>query len=530
MPARRRSVNLEITGGWSSDAGPSAPTLARDTPGGLVVSVPWLIDAENVVYHLDGWPRKMRGASATNATAVTESGSGITFMGIFDYWRSTASGDPVQSQFAVAGTQMFSSTDGATWTSRATGLQTDRTPAFAVMNDLLVIATDSTVDVPQSWNQTDATTSNLAGTPPNFAFHVVHKGRMWAAGVDSNKSRFYYSVLDNPQDWVGAGSGSIDVAPDDGDVITGLASHKDQLWVFKGPNRGSLHYVNGSAPTGSDAFSLHPFVTGVGCASHQSIVKFLDDVAWWDDNGAHSLKATAAYGNFTDAFLSRDIQGFVTRNLAHGRFRQIQGVHFPLGGVLLWTASRSGETEHGVILGLDYRFTPPRWFQWPAFAAASLGMIRDSNVLTPWAGTYGGQVLRLDRTARNVNGAAYTARATFPYLAFGSASFEKTLGPVRASYEPQGEASFTLTLTRDDQASQAFTITQSGGATLGPSSNQFVLDTSTLSGGRYGHFVIEEIEGEFRELQIELSQGGLNEDMAPHGLGLEIESPVLAGD
>lgn len=530
MPARRPNVSLSIDGGWSTDAGPSAPTIARQTAGGIVFSVPWLVNGINCVYHLDGWPRKMPGAAATNGTPVQESGANITVTGIFDAWFSGTGAAATQRQIAVGGTQYFSSSDGgATWDSRQTGRESNRIPAVEMFDDLLVLATDSSTDVPQSWDGAAATMSNLAGSPPNFDFMVEHKDRMWAAGVDTNKSRLYYSILGSTVDWTGAGSGSIDIKPDDGDVITGLVSHKDRLYVLKGPNSGSIHYVTGSAPTGSDAFALHPFVNGVGCTSHLSIVKTLDDVAWWDGGGVHSLKATAAFGDFNDAFLSRDIQTYFAENLNHARLNQIQGITFPLGGLMLWTAPLAGTTTNGVVLALDYRFTPPRWGRWSAYAAASLGLVRDSGVLTPWCGTYAGTTLRMNRRARNVAGAAYTTQITLPYLSFGDSSYEKTLGSARISFEPQGTAEITLGLTRDGNAQQTFALTQAGGDTLGPSSNQFTLGTSTLAGGRYSHNGVDQVEGEFRELQIELSQGGLNQDMAPHGLGLEIEPGVFAG-
>mgnify|MGYP001564168569 CR=1 FL=1 len=530
MPALRPNVSLSIDGGWSVDAGPSAPAVLRQTAGGPVFSVPWLVSADNVIYHLDGWPRKMPGASATNATPVQESGANIAFTGIADAWFSGTGASTTQRPIAVGGTQYFSSSDsGATWDSRRTGRVADGIPAFEMFDDLLVLAT-ATTDVPQSWDGAAAAMINLAGSPPNFAFMVEHKDRMWAAGVDSNKSRLYYTILGSTVDWTGAGSGSIDIKPDDGDVLTGLVSHKDRLYILKGPYSGSIHYVTGSAPTGSDAFALHPFVNGVGCTSHLSLVKSLDDVVWWDDGGVHSLKATAAFGDFNDAFLSRDIQTYIAENLNHSRFNQIQGTSFPLGGLMLWTAPLAGVTTNGVVLALDYRFTPMRWARWTGYSVASLGLVRDSGIITPWAGTYGGQTLRMNRRARNINAAAFSGRATLPFLNFGDSSYEKTIGGIRVSLEPQGDYNFTLGLTRDGNTQQTHTVSQSGTATLGPSSNQFTLGTSTLGGGRYVPQFVEQVEGEFRELQIEFSNATVDQDMALHGIGLELEPGVLAGD
>ena len=153
------------------------------------------------------------------------------------------------------------------------------------------------MDVPRSWDQTTA--QNLAGTPPRFSFGVSHKNRAWAAGVYATPSRLHYSANVDPEDWIGAGSGSIDIDPNDGDMITGLVSHKDELFVFKGPNKGSIHRIIGSSPTGSDAFSRKNFVKGLGACWHNAIFPFGDDIGFVSQYGSvHSLSATAAYGTF----------------------------------------------------------------------------------------------------------------------------------------------------------------------------------------------------------------------------------------
>ena len=143
--------------------------------------------------------------------------------------------------------------------------RSDKMPWAEVMNDYLILASTSTTDVPATWDQT--TYANLGGTPPNFAFHVQHKDRMWAAGVSGQLSRLYYSASGNHADWVGAGSGAIDVAPTDGDILTAIASHKNELIVFKGRSRRSIFRITGSAPTGADAFAMVPFIKGVGAAN-----------------------------------------------------------------------------------------------------------------------------------------------------------------------------------------------------------------------------------------------------------------------
>ena len=514
--------SLEIDGGFSTDAGPSAPFASKRTnpDGSIVVSVPWLIDAENIIFHLDGWPQKMPGATNVNSSAT---GATDSVMGVFDYWRATTSGAPVQKRIIYAGTAIFKEDIDGVFDSLKTGLDVDQMPAFEVMNDDLVTATTSTLDVPQKYDQ--STIADLGGSPPNFSFHVEHKDRMWAAGVNASKSRLHGTVLGDHEDWTGSGSVTIDVSQDDGDIITGLRSHKDELIIFKGPHSGSIHRLAGSSPTGSDAFTLHPFInTGVGSTNHQSIIGARDDLWFWDDNGIHSLVATAAFGDYNEAFLSRSIGGYFADNLNHNRLNLVWGVNFASRGYALWTVSRSGLSSNNLIIGLDYRFTPMRFFLWPDYNVASLAMVRDtSREAVPWAGTYTGRALRMNRSVRSIAGSAYTYKVTMPYMPFGDPFFDKTVMKGRVGFQPKGEFDFTFLWQRDDNTQQSATVSEEGSVGLGSATNQFVLGTSRL-GGVQNLNQFFDMEGSFKEIQLQLTKGTVDEDFEPHSIAIEVEA------
>lgn len=516
-PMKGQPFPKVIDGGWSTERGPSAG-FPIDQAG--MVHVPFLVDAENLVYTADGWVRKMPGASRVNTVTT---GATDAVMGIFDYIRSGTGVSTVQKRVIYAGTAIYKDDADGVWDSLKTGLEANRMPWFEVMNDILVMATDSTVDVPQAYDQT--TIADLGGSPPNFAFHVEHRGRMWASGVAANKSRLYYSALDNPQDWTGAGSGSIDIAPDDGDQITGIWSHKSELLVFKGPNRLSIHRITGSAPTGADAFARIPFISrGVGAYNQHSIVPVRDDLVFPSPAGVHSLLATAAFGDYNVTFVSADIADYYLSQLNHSRMDRVWGVNFAVRGYALWTVSRSGSSTNDAVLLWDTRFSPARWALWSAYDLAALAMVKDTAGLrVPWGGTYTGFVLRMDRADRNLEGGAYTGKLTFPYLSYGDEFFTKTLTQGRIALTPKGSSTLTFGYTRDRQTQQTVSVSQAGGATLGA----FTLDTDVLSGGDYTQAFFD-LEGAFKQVQFQLTQGGVNEDMEPHGLSIMAEDAGFA--
>jgi len=312
-------------------------------------------------------------------------------------------------------------------------------------------------------------------------------------------------------------------------VITGLASHQNELIIFKGPNRGRIVRLTGSSP--SD-FALVPQFRGVGGVNQQSIINAGGDLVFWDNLAIHSLAATDRFGDYAPAFLSDPIAGYFTEQMNHSRFPFIWGINVQAKGYALWTFTRSGGTTNDAILLWDYRFTPARFALWPAYAAASLAMVVDtSNEPRPWAGTYTGRVMRMNQSARNIAGTAYSASMLWPYLAYGNASDEKTLQAGRVSVAPKGETTFTLGWQRDAATQQTQSVEQGGTSTLGASSDQFTLDNATsgvLGGGRYIGRHVPQMEGTFQELQIQMSQGGLDVDFEPHGFELDLAGAGLA--
>lgn len=525
MTTQRTIVPLPIKGGWAPALGPSSSEITH------------LINAENVYFELDGGVRKIPGATRLNSVQLTESGSPVTIMAMFDFWKSGTGGTSTQKRMCYAGTKLYKEDLDGTWDVLTTGLEANKPACFTQYNDLAIWASTSTTDVPQKWNQTDATTSALGGSPPNFAFCIPHRGRLWAAGVATNPSRLYYSALDNPEDWTGAGSGSIDIGLNDGDQITGIASHKQRLWIFKGPNRGSIHYLTGSSPTGADAFAITPLVTGVPCVAHQTIVSYPDDLAWLSTRGLHSLKATDQYGDMADSFLSFPLTHgnptFFPDGLTLSALPFAQGVHHAGRGVLLWTLRQSGMNQNNYVLAYDYRFQPGRFSLLTAYGAASLAICLVNGQPRLHSGGYDGYTLIHDQVNRNLAGNAYTARVTVPFLDYGKPDLMKTTAKLRAGLQPRGVDPITVNWQNDEEVVVSDTISQTGGTLLDDGSGTgFLLDDGTgtgtlLGGGGYVQRYLD-LPGSYRVQQLEFVQNTLNGDMELHSLGVQLETDSLS--
>ncbi len=142
-----------------------------------------LIEARNIHYKSDGSRQKRGDQSHLNTSTV---GSSVIVRGASDFWRDDGSGDFTQKLVIYADTKVSTIASGGSVTDIKTGLQADKIPGFAAMNGLLVIGLNGT-DVPMSWDQT--TFQNLAGSPPNSAQFVKHRGRIFTWGIHATPSR-----------------------------------------------------------------------------------------------------------------------------------------------------------------------------------------------------------------------------------------------------------------------------------------------------------------------------------------------------
>ncbi len=528
MPSKTQIIRHTFAGGFATDFGPTVD-VSPDASG--KVAIPFLVEAQDCIFELDGGPHCIGGTSKVNASAVA---SGAVVTGVYDYWRMGTAGVPARRRVLHAGTVALADTDDGTFaTTIGSGLTSGAVPSYFTFDDLLIFSSDSTVDVPRSWDQTTA--QDLAGTPPRFSFGCSHKNRAWAAGNYTSPSRLYYSANVDPEDWVGSGSGTIDIQPNDGDMITGIASHKDSLFVFKGPNHGSIHRITGSAPTGGDAFARLTFVNGLGACWHNAIFPFADDLGYVSQYGTvHSLSSTAAYGDFIDGALSRPINGWIREHLNYSRLRYIGAATDQLGGQVYITMSVDSSSSNNVVLVMDYRNAPDkiRWSRVPSYMQGSLGAFVDtSGVRRILGGGNDGYVRRLNMPDRSIDGtSALSFRVTTPFLNYGNPIITKTISIAATGIRPKGNFNYTFGWARDQNAQQTATLTQVGGDVLGPVSvNEFTLDQSLLAGGSYVDIFAElEEGGEFRSIQYEVRQGGVSQDIELHSITTAITPGALS--
>ena len=520
MPSRRVVVRHTFTGGFATAFGDAAEVGLG--PTGLI-PVPFFTALENCTLDQDGGPKKVGGTTKTNSVAI---GSGEQVVGLFDFWR-TSGASSAQMVMAHAGTVLYRSDDGGvTWTSILTGLVDAAVPAYEIFDDKLIVTNDNNSDVPRTFDQSSITV--LGTNTPTFSFSETHKNRLWAAGVQGNESRLYYGpdlANSGPDgDWT-ANGGDIEIDPGDGDVITGLASHRNNLWVFKGPYKGSIHRIAGSSPTGSDGFARTNFVRGLGCVGHNTIFRFRNDLGFmWSDGSIHSLEATAAFGDFLQSSLSRDIHEYIQDHFNFNKLKYVTTAVDEVRGAVIIAVPIDSSAFSNQMLSMDYRFNPVRWSTIPMLgvnnACASIANYidtadQDRNIVL--AGGEDGFVRKTQRTNLAFDGAtSYNAKATLPHLNYGDPFTLKTIYAASVGLKVESGGNVTFSWQGDNQAKQSQTVTQGTGARIG----SFKIGTDKLAGSSYVNRYLElNTGGEFRQVQYEVTNGAAGEDLRFNTIG-----------
>ena len=514
---KRFWVSHTFEGGWSSNLG-----TFTVVPANRASPISFLTEAENIVYELDGGFRKSHGTAKLNSAALE---SGATVTGIYDFW----SGAGVQKRIIHVGTTCKKDDADGTFTNIFTGLTLNAVPNYSQLDDLVIIASDAAADTPKSYD--GSTAQALAGTPPNFSFSTVHQGRVWASGVAANPSRIYFSTYLNPEGWSGTGSGWIDIDPNDGDAVKGMISHNGDLFVFKGPYKGSIHRITGDAPTGSSPFAHRIFIRGVGAVSQNAIFRFSNDIGFlWSDGMVHSLASVAAYGEFKERALSFPIHEWVRDHVNFSALNKAWSVLSCDCGWVLIAVPIDGGTAPNQVLLMDYRFEPFRWAKWTdAYKIRSMTEVvdpADSNRQIIMAGCSDGFVRKLYQPVRSIDDAGYPMRVTTPFIDYGATpEILKALTAVGLTTIPKSDKPVAFRYARDTHPQQQIDISQGGSHYLAPTDGTpFILDTSTLGAASHQRTFSDVIEGgEFRDIQYEFRNEEAEGDLRIQAFSVQIE-------
>jgi len=275
--------------------------------------------------------------------------------------------------------------------------------SFAELNNLIV----GTNNVDQLFKVTNTgNAAALGGTPPSRALCLLtYRNRMLAGNVTDNdgKSSVRWSIINNAENWTGAGSGTATPIIQSGQQVTGMGAVGQEAFLFY---TDSIFRI---IPQGdaNNAFAFPEFATGVGCASPYSVVTVPDRgmLFFVGTRGVYMMQAPG----YQPIRISKPIDGTWT-TLNKTRINKVSATAYPDFNEVWFTVSVGAEATHSIILVYDY--DRQTWTTFSGIAANYLANFRNgADVVGVIHGDYSGFV-HDNQTGTSDNGTAITAFVT----------------------------------------------------------------------------------------------------------------------
>lgn len=361
----KASIFADFTGGMNVDSSPTSLELNQ------------ALDLDNVILLPQGGFKKTNGNSEYNSTAMA-SGAAVHGSG---FYRNITD---VEYMMQISGTKIYKSEFDGTMDD-ITGAVTistgqDNIWSYTQMNDLAIfVGGNRSTDVPLKWNGT-GNAAVLAGTPPVGKWCISANNRLFIANTVAAPSRINWSILGNPEDFSGAGSGSQDVATNDGDQLVGaclLAT--DHLLVFK---QNSIHeLVVRTAP-----FPLFPLFTDIGAISNRAILD-VDGVCFFVTPEPR-MKATDGNSivDFPDTFNA------IWDGLNKSRLQYIQGIYDKKRRLVMWFCSYGASAANDFCIAWD--LDRKSWIKFSSGHNMNTASMMQDRVI--YGGGYDGKIYKID--------------------------------------------------------------------------------------------------------------------------------------
>ena len=341
------------------------------------------LDLQNINILPSGGFEKRNGNSVFNGTAMN---SGAAVHGI-SYFKTAAANEFLVS---ICGDKVYKSDSLDGTMDDVTGAITVATGAdkiwtFDTMNDLL-ISVGGTPGVPWKYSGT-GNAAVLAGSPPNGSFGLSANKRFFIGGTAAAPSRIYWSILGNPEDWSGVGSGSQDVQQNDGDTLVGAAVlNNDHMLVFK---QNSIHdLIITTSP-----FPLFQIYKNIGAVSKAGIVSAEGKVYFITPEP----RMRATDGSSIEVF--PDTIDPTWDGLNKSRLQYIQGVYYPRLRQIWWICSNGSATTNNYCIIWD--LNRKCWLGHPTGYKMNVLCMAANRIA--YGAAYDGKIYKLDDSTKTVD-------------------------------------------------------------------------------------------------------------------------------
>lgn len=274
---------------------------------------------------------------------------------------------------------------------------------------------------------------------------AVHDHHLVVAGADAAKDTIYYSHNFEPENFTGAGAGSIKLS----DQVIGLKSFRGDLIIFC---RNSLHKLINI--NDSSNIAVVPITQNVGCLSSHSIQEIGGDLVFLSPDGIRSVAGTSRIGDVELGSVSRQIQSIIS-TVANGinSFTITSAVLRSKSQYRLFYSTASGSTASakgiiGTLTANGFEWSETIGIQATGFASG----FEATGIEKLYHGDNQGYVYNHNTGNTFIaTGTAFDINAIYqtPNYDFGDIGTRKTLHYAKISITPEGEAQPSLRVRYD---------------------------------------------------------------------------------
>lgn len=473
--------------------------------------------------------KKRGGNTAYNSTPASGS---PRIVGLFDFWVSGA------SQYFLVATgdgKLYTAGGGAITTTYKTGLGTNKLTHFNQAFDFTVGQKDKAF----SYNGFDpvqvfdgASVANLATPPadwtgnnqPKFGLQG-HIMRHWAYGPASRPSFLYYSAANNPTNFTAVGSGFFDIY---GLPVTGLGENLGRLFAW---TENRIFYIDTTSIDWDD-WRVTPLDAGGGTRSYLGIINIPNDILFVGlDGGIRSLVAVQKFGDFTEADVSgRWLRDWINKHVNTQALEGVRSMYDPIKRVVYFAVPiDSSATNNALIKGaLPTLQNPEEGMRWSidlSVNACSMFMQKQSGVVRPYYGDYGGKVYAMDQANLSDDGSGYTMRALSGDHNLGLPKAKKLFRSAEIVFRPQGDYTAEFDYYVDFGLRRTATFSLDG---AGENLDDFDLDEDELAESELAVATIP-LTGHGEWFKFEIRQAGLNQGLEIEKVRINFDMPAGAG-
>lgn len=322
---------------------------------------------------------KRRGDTAFNSSAMVSASTAVVGLAYMKFNSGT------EFLNAVAGTKFFTS-------SSLSGTMADKTGALAITSgqnnfwtavsfNNLQIWFGGAPDAPFRHDGSGSDAAALGGSPPSAATSFVANNRVFALSTAADPSRIYWSVLSNPQDWTGSGSGNADIEKNDGEALqVGIPIGSNTAILFKNSSTHKMYLDSAPFPT-------RLIQKGTGIAGRYAWA-VADGVIYFITPGKR-MRATLDGANFTEF---PDHINDVWDSINNSRVPYIQGIYYAKLEQIHWYVSTDSATTNHLCIIWDLKHKC--WLRHTTGFDVNVPAIVQMRDL--YAGQYAGKIFKKD--------------------------------------------------------------------------------------------------------------------------------------